>query len=97
MCGAGDDASYVRFGETKDKYFNRPLRHGTEWGTEICVLIRYITGSIGTGAMLVPGFGTQPYSYSNHIAIYLASQPLWIVTYLNQFSTGSRVIRYIPN
>ncbi len=30
MCGAGDDASYVRFGETKDKYFNRSLRHGTE-------------------------------------------------------------------
>ncbi len=29
-CGAGDDASYVRFGETKDKYFNRSLRHGTE-------------------------------------------------------------------
>ncbi len=29
-CGAGDDASYVRFGETKDKYLNRSLRHGTE-------------------------------------------------------------------
>ncbi len=29
-CGAGDDASYVRFGETKYKYFNRSLRHGTE-------------------------------------------------------------------
>ncbi len=25
-----DDASYVRFAETKDKYFNRSLRHGTE-------------------------------------------------------------------
>ncbi len=25
-----DDASYVRFEETKDKYFNRSLRHGTE-------------------------------------------------------------------
>ncbi len=25
-----DDASYVRFGETKDKYLNRSLRHGTE-------------------------------------------------------------------
>ncbi len=25
-----DDASYVRFGETKDKYFNRLLRHGTK-------------------------------------------------------------------
>ncbi len=36
-CGAGDDASYVRFGETKDKYFNQSLRHGTE----ICVLIRF--------------------------------------------------------
>ncbi len=29
-CGASDDASYVCFGETKDKYFNRSLRHGTE-------------------------------------------------------------------
>ncbi len=29
-CGAGDDAAYVRFGETKYKYFNRSLRHGTE-------------------------------------------------------------------
>ncbi len=29
-CGAGDDASYIYFGETKDKYFNRLLRHGTE-------------------------------------------------------------------
>ncbi len=29
-CGAADDASYVCFGETKDKYFNRSLRHGTE-------------------------------------------------------------------
>ncbi len=59
-CGAGDDASYARFGETKDKYFNRSLRHGTE----TCVLIRFGTyGSIGTGAVLVPGFGTQPYLY----------------------------------
>ncbi len=24
------DASYVRFGETKEKYFNRSLSHGTE-------------------------------------------------------------------
>ncbi len=38
-CGAGDDVSYVRFGETKDRYFNRSLRHGTE----ICVLIRFGT------------------------------------------------------
>ncbi len=29
-CGAGDDASYVRFGETKEKYFNRSLRNGTK-------------------------------------------------------------------
>ncbi len=36
---AGDEASYVRFGETKNKYFNRSLRHGTE----ICVLIRFGT------------------------------------------------------
>ncbi len=34
-----DDASYGRFGETKDKYLNRSLRHGTE----ICVLIRFGT------------------------------------------------------
>ncbi len=27
---AGDDASYVRFRETKDKYLNLSLRHGTE-------------------------------------------------------------------
>ncbi len=27
---ACDDASYVRFGETKDKYLNLSLRHGTE-------------------------------------------------------------------
>ncbi len=25
-----EDASYVRFGETKDKYLSRSLRHGTE-------------------------------------------------------------------
>ncbi len=24
------DASYIRFGKTKDKHFNRSLRHGTE-------------------------------------------------------------------
>ncbi len=40
-CGAGDDASYVHFVETKDKYFNRSLRHGTEMRHEICVLIRF--------------------------------------------------------
>ncbi len=32
-----DDDAFVRFEETKDKYFNRSLRHGTE----ICVLIRF--------------------------------------------------------
>ncbi len=57
-----DDASYVRFGETRDKYINQSLRHGTEmrhpksafwFGSEH-------TGYIGTGAILVPGFGTQP-------------------------------------
>ncbi len=33
----GDDASYIRFVETKDKYFNRSLKHCTK----ICVLIRF--------------------------------------------------------
>ncbi len=63
MCGAGDDASYVRFGETKDKYFNRSLKHGIEMRHQNLrsdsVLVH--TGYIGTGAILVPGFGTQPY------------------------------------
>ncbi len=61
-CGAGDDASYVHFGETKEKYFNRSLRHVTEMrhrnlGSD-SVLVH--TGYIGTGALLVPGFDTQP-------------------------------------
>ncbi len=60
-CGASDDASYVRFEETKDKYFNRSLRHGTEMRhrnlLSDSVLVH--TGYIGTGAILVPGFGTQ--------------------------------------
>ncbi len=54
----------MRFGETKDKYFNRSLRHGTEMRhrnlRSDSVLVH--TGYIGTGAILVPGFGTQPYS-----------------------------------
>ncbi len=62
MCGAGDDASYVRFSETKGKYFNRSLRHGTEMRHRNLhfdsVLVH--TGYIGTDALLVPGFGTQP-------------------------------------
>ncbi len=57
------DASYVHFGETKDKYFNRSLRHGTEMRhrnlRSDSVLVH--TGYIGTGAIMVPGFGTQPY------------------------------------
>ncbi len=52
-----DDASYVRFGETKDKTKasvpeaprHRNLRSDSVY-----------TGYIGTGAILVPGFGTQP-------------------------------------
>ncbi len=60
-CGAGDDASYVRFGETKDKFFNRSLRHGTEMRHRNLRSDSVHTGSIGTGAVLVPGFGTQPY------------------------------------
>ncbi len=61
-CRAGDDATYVRFGETKDKYFHRSLRHGTEIrhrnlrSDSVLVHIGYI----GTGAILVPRFGTQP-------------------------------------
>ncbi len=46
--------------EPDGKYFNRSLRHGTE----ICFLSNLVlghTGYIGTGAILVPGFGTQPY------------------------------------
>ncbi len=31
-------------------------------------------------------------SYSSCIAICLASQPIWIVTHLNRFSTGSRLV-----
>ncbi len=58
MCGAGDDASYVRFGETKDKYFNRSLGYGTEMRhrnlRSDLVLIH--TGYIGTRAILVPCF-----------------------------------------
>ncbi len=61
-CGAGDNASYIRFGETKNKYFNRSLRHGTEMRyrnlRSDSVLVH--TGYIGTGAILVLGFGTQP-------------------------------------
>ncbi len=64
-CGAGDDASYVRFGETKDKYFNRSLMawHRNEAPKSAFWFGSVHTGSIGTGAMLVPGLGTQPYCY----------------------------------
>ncbi len=55
---------YIRFGETKDKYFNRSLRHGTEMRHRNLRSGSVHTGSIGTGAMLVPGFGTQPYIIS---------------------------------
>ncbi len=58
---ASDDVSYVRFGETKDKYFNRSLRHGIEMRHRNLHSDSVHTGSIGTGAMLVLGFGTQPY------------------------------------
>ncbi len=54
--GAGDDASYVRFGETKDKYFNRSLRHGTEMRHQNLRSDSVHTGYIGTGAILVPGW-----------------------------------------
>ncbi len=55
-----DGASYVRFGETKDKYFNRSLRHGTEMRHRHLRSDSVHTGYIVTGALLVPGFGTQP-------------------------------------
>ncbi len=62
MCGASDNASYVRFGETKDKYLNQSLKHGTQMRHQNLhsdsVLVH--TSYIGTGALLVPGFGTQP-------------------------------------
>ncbi len=62
MCGAGDDDAYVRFGETMDKYFNRSLGHGNEMRhrnlRSDSVLLH--TGYIGTGALLVPGFSTNP-------------------------------------
>ncbi len=55
---------YVRFGETKYNYFNRSLRHGTEMMHRNLhsdsVLVH--TGYIGTGALMVPGCCTQPYS-----------------------------------
>ncbi len=48
-----------------DKYFNRLLRHETEKRhrnlRSDSVLVH--TGYISTGALLVPGFGTQPYSH----------------------------------
>ncbi len=55
-----DDASYVRFGETKDKYFNSSLRHGTEMRHQNLHSGSVHTSYMGTCAMLVPGFGTQP-------------------------------------
>ncbi len=66
-CGAGDDASYVLFGETKDKYFNRSLRHGTEMRHRNLRSGSVHTGSIGTGAVLVPGFSTQPYTHIYYV------------------------------
>ncbi len=54
----GDDASYVRFWRINGQIFppiaqawHRNLRSDS-------VLVH--TGYIGTGAMLVPGYGTQP-------------------------------------
>ncbi len=45
-----------------DKYLNRLLRHGTEiWHRNLrSDLVLVNTRYIGTGAILVPGFGTQP-------------------------------------
>ncbi len=63
-----DDASYIRFGETKDKYFKQSLRHGTEMRhrnlRSDSVLVH--TSYIGTGALLVPGFSTQSYRRLAH-------------------------------
>ncbi len=45
-----------------DKYLNRSLRHGTEIRHRNLRsdLVLVNTSYIGTGAILVPGFGTQP-------------------------------------
>ncbi len=61
-CGVSDDASYVRFGETKDKYFEPIAQawHRNEAPKSAFWFGSVHTGSIGTGAVLVPGFGTQP-------------------------------------
>ncbi len=70
MCGAGDDAFYVCFGEIKDKYFNRLLRHGIEMRhRNLCFdLVLVHTGYIDTGAILyrvsVPNPTHQHYGYS---------------------------------
>ncbi len=59
---ASDDASCICFRETKDKYFNRSLRHGIEmrhWNLHSdSVLVD--TGYIGTGAILVPVLVPNP-------------------------------------
>ncbi len=55
--GAGDNASYIHFGETKEQYFNRSLRHGTEMRHRN---LRSDSVLIHIGFVLVPGFGTQP-------------------------------------
>ncbi len=55
-----------------------------KWGTKICILIRYI----GIGALLLPGFGTQPQWRSNlqrlncaycfqYVSIYFFSSHNW--------------------
>ncbi len=56
---------YICFGETKGKYFNQSLGHGTEMSHRNLRSDSVLehTGYIGTGAILVPGFSTQPYSY----------------------------------
>ncbi len=57
-CGAGDDSSYVRFWRNKGQIF-QPIAQA--WHRNLRSDSVH-TGSIGTGVMLVLGFGTQPYA-----------------------------------
>ncbi len=78
-CGAGDDASYVRFGETKDKYLNRSLRHGTEMRHRNLIRFHRYRGHVGTGLR----YPTLIYSMciwiiSHSIALIMSYKWFWI-------------------
>ncbi len=55
FCTCGE-ASYVRFGKTKDKHFNRSLRRGTEMRHRNLRSDSVHTGYIGTGCHIGTGF-----------------------------------------